>query len=64
MKTDWLKEFGNLGPTIRGDELKGWTHDGEGSCKFYLNAKDCEEIAEQFLAAAKLLKESINNAIV
>ncbi len=54
--TDFLKLLGSFGPTVRGDELKGWTPDPEGgvsSC--YLSADDCREVARQFTEAARKL---------
>jgi hypothetical protein len=58
--TDYLLLFGGFGPTVKGDELKGWTPDFEdgGVSKTYLSADACREVARQFMAAADILESN------
>ena len=60
---DFLALFGDFGPTVKGDELKGWIHDPEdgGVYKKYLSASDCREAARQFMAAADILESNALN---
>lgn len=45
-------------PTIRGDEVKFWRHDGEGGrCKGYLTAAECGRLADAFGNLALYLRE-------
>jgi hypothetical protein len=53
---DYLQLFGDFGPTVKGDQLKGWLWDSESArCKCYLSAQDCRDVATQFLVAAASL---------
>jgi hypothetical protein len=53
---NYLELFGDFGPTYKGDQLKGWITDADGSSKLYLNAAECREVARQFIAAAEALE--------
>lgn len=49
----------DLGPTVRGDEAKGWCPDPDdvGRMKFYLGRKDCLALSEAFKKLANELRE-------
>ena len=61
---DWLKLFGNFGPTVMADkrELKGWTQDEEGVSKTYLSADELREAAAAFVEAADWLDKRAQEA--
>ena len=53
---NYLEMFGDFSPTFKGDQLKGWITDHDGSSKVYLSASECREVARQFIAAAEMLE--------
>ena len=54
-----LSLLGNAGPTVRGDEIKGGYHDGEGWCKAYYSASDLRSIAYGCDVIARFLEETV-----
>lgn len=51
--------LGNAGVTVRGDEIKGGYHDGEGWCKAYYSASDLRSIAYGCDVIARFLEENV-----
>lgn len=45
----------DLGFTVKGDELKGWKHEPDGTSKFYVTADECSRLSVAFAALADRL---------